>query len=179
MTTKTWRTWPLAARGPRPAVLAHCAVCLLNGGKKARGVCNSEKKRRGVSGMYRPAELHYTIYTRGSGIGVRGGRLLSCPTDVSPRESIARPPSSPPPHVPCAPRGLVFSHFEIQFRACTGLHRSGGARYAQFRDNDPPDGRSVSCCNWPEEGWPVRLLRLPFSFATAFVGAARPHFLSW
>lgn len=73
-------------------VLSVCQTREKKRREREREVCNCEKKRRGVSGMYRSVVLQYTYIGRIEGWGERGGRLLSCPTDVSPRESIVRHP---------------------------------------------------------------------------------------
>lgn len=93
-----------------PAVLALCCLFVKRGKKGERYVTakRNDGASQGCIALQRYTIQYtytYTIYTRGSGIGVRGGWLLSCPTDVSLRESTVRLPRVLPP----PPRTRIFT----------------------------------------------------------------------
>lgn len=153
--TTSRRTWPVS----QPL---HCAVCLSNEGKKGeseRERCVTAKRNGGASqGCI--ALCSVTIYThrKGRGLGWERRAVVKL-SDRCLTTWIHRSPPSRITQVPPADSYFRISKSNSALaRGCIGWWRT---RYAQFRDNDPRDGRSVSRRNWPEEGWRVQLLHFP------------------
>lgn len=177
--------WQFLAHVTGLAALALCCLFVKRAKKEARErekekekeACNCEKKRRGVSGMYRSAVLQYT-YRKDRGLGWERWTVVKlsdrCLTTWIHRSFPFRITRSPP-------RTRIFASQNPipRLHGVALVARWWRTRYAQFRDNDPRDGRSVSRRNWPEEGWRVQLLRFPPYARTAFVGTGCPHFLSF